>query len=141
MDNTQNTLSGKTWQGLFQAIKEKIFAGSWKKSQKVIFQCLQVEDGQQPEWLELREGGGGSCIVQLGGNLTLNFGESPNVENVSILSMILEVDVPDKYYLSAKACWGIIRRAEERQKEIPLILKIALLERIVEDWQRTQAAS
>ena len=73
--------------------------------------------------------------------MTLNFGESPNVENVSILSMILEVDVPDKYYLSAKACWDIIRRAEERQKEIPLILKIALLERIVEDWQRTQAAS
>lgn len=73
--------------------------------------------------------------------MTLNFGESPNVENVSILSMILEADVPDKYYLSAKACWGIIRRAEERQKEIPLILKIALLERIVEDWQRTQAAS
>lgn len=73
--------------------------------------------------------------------MTLNFGEPPNVENVSILSMILEADVPDKYYLSAKACWGIIRRAEERQKEIPLILKIALLERIVEDWQRTQAAS
>ena len=87
------------------------------------------------------KGAGGSCIVQLGGSLTLNFGESPNVENVSILSMILEADVPDKYYLSAKACWGIIRRAEERQKEIPLILKVALLERIVEDWQRTQAAS
>ena len=58
MENTQNTLSGKTWQGLFQAIKEKISAGSWKKSQKVIFQCLQVEDGQQPEWLELRDRGG-----------------------------------------------------------------------------------
>lgn len=89
----------------------------------------------------IKGAGGGSCIVQLGGSLTLNFGESPNVENVSILSMILEADVPDKYYLSAKACWGIIRRAEERQKEIPLILKVALLERIVEDWQRTQAAS
>lgn len=73
--------------------------------------------------------------------LDAQFWGVPNVENVSILSMILEVDVPDKYYLSAKACWGIIRRAEERQKEIPLILKIALLERIVEDWQRTQAAS
>ena len=43
--------------GLFQAIKEKIFAGSWKKSQKVIFQCLQVEDGSNSEWLELRAGG------------------------------------------------------------------------------------
>lgn len=62
----------------------------------------------------------------------------PNVENVSTLSMILEMDVPDKYFLSAKACWGIIRRAETRNKEIPIILKIALLERIAEEWQRTQ---
>lgn len=58
--------------------------------------------------------------------MTLNFGECPNVENVSTLSMILEMDVPDKYFLSAKACWGIIRRAEQRNKEIPVILKIAL---------------
>lgn len=65
-------------------------------------------------------------------------GECPNVENVSTLSMILEMDVPDKYFLSAKACWGIIRRAEQRNKEIPVILKIALLERIAEEWQRTQ---
>lgn len=66
------------------------------------------------------------------------FGECPNVENVSTLSMILEMDVPDKYFLSAKACWGIIRRAEQRNKKIPVILKIALLERIAEEWQRTQ---
>lgn len=62
----------------------------------------------------------------------LNFGEYPNVENASTLSAILEMDVPDKYFLSAKACWGIIRRAESRQKEIPIILKVALLERIAE---------
>lgn len=48
----------------------------------------------------------------------LNFGEYPNVENASTLSAILEMDVPDKYFLSAKACWGIIRRAESRQKEM-----------------------
>ncbi|MDU6921851.1 MAG: DNA cytosine methyltransferase [Roseburia hominis] len=76
--------------------------------------------------------------VPHGDCLTLNFGECPNVENVSTLSMILETDVPDKYFLSAKACWGIIRRAETRNKEIPVILKIALLERIAEEWQRTQ---
>lgn len=70
--------------------------------------------------------------------MTLNFGECPNVGNVSTLSMILETDVPDKYFLSAKACWGIIRRAEARNKEIPVILKIALLKRIAEEWQRTQ---
>lgn len=82
--------------------------------------------------------GGGTFSVPHGDYLTLNFGECPNVENVSTLSMILEMDVPDKYFLSAKACWGIIRRAEQRNKEIPVILKIALLERIAEEWQRTQ---
>lgn len=84
------------------------------------------------------EGPGGTFSVPHGDCLTLNFGECPNVENVSTLSMILEMDVPDKYFLSAKACWGIIRRAEQRNKEIPVILKIALLERIAEEWQRTQ---
>ena len=58
MENIQNTLYGKMWPGLFQAIKEKISAGSWKKSQKATFQCLKVENGQMPEWLELREQGG-----------------------------------------------------------------------------------
>ena len=60
MDNTQSTLYGKTWPGLFRVIKARISAGSWKKSQKPIFQCLKVENGQTPEWLELREQGGGS---------------------------------------------------------------------------------
>lgn len=140
MDNTQNILSGKTWPGLFQAIKERISGGSLKRSQKVIFQCLQVESGRQPEWLELGDQGG-NCILQHGEGLTLNFGESPNVERESILSMILEAETPDKYFLSAKACWGILQRAEKRQKEVPLILKIALLERIAEDWQKSQTAS
>ena len=94
-------------------------------------------NGQPPEWLEMRDQGG-TFSVPHGDCLTLNFGEYPNVENVSTLSMILEMDVPDKYFLSAKACWGIIRRAETRNKEIPVILKIALLERIAEEWQRTQ---
>jgi hypothetical protein len=35
-------------------------------------------------------------------------------------------DVPEKYYLSAKACQGILRRAKERGKELPEELRIAL---------------
>ena len=84
------------------------------------------------------ERAGGRFSAPHGGCWMLNFGEYPNVENASTLSAILEMDVPDKYFLSAKACWGIIRRAESRQKEIPIILKVALLERIAEEWQRTQ---
>ncbi len=34
--------------------------------------------------------------------------------------------VPEKYYLSPKACQGILRRASARGKELPAILKKAL---------------
>ena len=40
-------------------------------------------------------------------------GESPNAENVSTLSQILQAGAPEKYYLSPKACLGILRRAVE----------------------------
>ncbi|HBR08658.1 MAG TPA: hypothetical protein DD735_07170 [Clostridiales bacterium] len=53
-------------------------------------------------------------------------GELPNEENVSTLSQILQADVPGKYYLSPKACLGILRRASARGKELPEILKAAL---------------
>jgi hypothetical protein len=55
-----------------------------------------------------------------------SFGESPNVDVESHLSQILEVDAPKKYYLSAKACEGILRRAERRGKVLPQMLKDAL---------------
>ena len=43
------------------------------------------------------------------------------------LSDVLETtDVPARYYLSATACRGILRRAEKRGKELPLALHSAL---------------
>jgi hypothetical protein len=44
------------------------------------------------------------------------------------LSQILEANAPEKYYLSPKACAGILRRAEKRGKELPPMLKEALEE-------------
>lgn len=55
-----------------------------------------------------------------------NFGEFPNEENASTLSQILQAGVPEKYYLSPKACQGILRRASVRGKELPEVLRIAL---------------
>lgn len=62
------------------------------------------------------------------GWLTLNGGESPKDADVCSLSDILEdaPTVPLKYYLSAKACRGILRRAEKRGKELPPLLRQAL---------------
>ena len=56
-----------------------------------------------------------------------NTGESPNVAVESRLSQILEAAPLPKYCLSAKACLGILRRAERRGKDLPEKLKAALL--------------
>lgn len=61
-----------------------------------------------------------------GDALMLNTGVSPREEKESSLSQILQDDPPDKYYLTRKACLGILRRASERGKELPEKLKRAL---------------
>lgn len=61
----------------------------------------------------------------------LNIGECPSDAVESHLSWILEDNVPEKYYLSAKACQGILTRASHRGKELPEILRMALEQMIV----------
>jgi hypothetical protein len=56
-----------------------------------------------------------------------NIGESPSEDAASTLSQILQVGVPEKYYLSPKACLGILRRASVRGKELPEVLRLALM--------------
>ena len=62
----------------------------------------------------------GECMMR-------NTGESPNAAVVSRLSQILEGTPQEKYSLSAKACQGILRRAERRGKDLPETLKAVLL--------------
>ena len=57
---------------------------------------------------------------------TLNTGVSPREERESSLSQILQVNPPSKYYLTRKACLGILRRAFEREKGLPKKLQEAL---------------
>ena len=68
---------------------------------------------------------------------TRNGGEYPSVGAESTLSSILEENAPDKYYLSAKACMGILRRASERGKELPEILKEALEQQVTDRSDNT----
>jgi len=84
------------------------------------FQCLPLEDGQTLEWCEAED------VTLHGASWMPNFGESPNVARESFLSQILEDNVPQKYYLSPRACLGILRRAERRGKDLPEMLKAAL---------------
>ena len=62
-----------------------------------------------------------------GGCSTPNFSEWPNDAAVCSLWQVLETGaVPRKYFLSVKACAGILRRAERRGKALPTMLEAAL---------------
>lgn len=126
MVNIQLSLFGRTYPVLFHQQTEQILEPCLKKSQKPVFQCLQVAGGQPQEWLE------GERLTQLGECLTPNFGEYPNVERESTLSEILEDNVPEKYSLSPKACLGIIRRAKAKGRKLPENLRVALEQKIAE---------
>lgn len=83
--------------------------------------------------LDLRPGAGnmlGPCWeydpVWLGPPGTLNTSECPKDVVGSSLSRILQAIVHSKYYLSRKACLGILRRSKERGKPLPPLLELAL---------------
>jgi len=122
MERTLDTPYGRTSPEPLVATKDRILEPCLKKSQRPRFQCLNLESGQVPEWSE------GMGIVLLGESVMRNTGESPSVVRESFLSQILEVNVPEKYFLSAKATIGILRRAAKRGKELPNVLRIALEE-------------
>ena len=100
---------------------------SWRRSsalKTVPVQCLDLTPGAgnllgQSCW-ELN-------APWLGAWWTLNSGASPREEKESCLSQILEDRPRRKYYLSRKACLGILRRARERGKALPAQLQAALL--------------
>jgi hypothetical protein len=66
-------------------------------------------------------------MASLTESLTLNTSEWPSAAAVCSLSDTLETGaVPQRFFLSAKACQGILRRAEKRGKKLPSALKMAL---------------
>ena len=86
--------------------------------------CHQTEDGiLEPSSGCWGNSGMGSPIAFL----TLSTPEFHSAAVVSTLSDVLEIgDVPQRYFLSATACRGILRRAAKRGKELPAALKQAL---------------
>ena len=61
---------------------------------------------------------------------TLSCSESPNDDegySSSLSSTLLSLnEVPTRYYLSKRAASGVLRRAERRNKKMPLVLREAL---------------
>ena len=123
MANIRDTQSGKMYAGHSPPTKERISRPSSKvsaRSKDVKLMRLDLRNGTTREkfWEMISQ--------SHGGYLTLNTGESHRDENASILSQILMTDVPEKYYLSQKACQGILRRASARGKRLPEVLRKAL---------------
>ena len=85
--------------------------------------CRQMEDGTLAP---SSEGWGNSGMGSPTEFLTLNTSEFRSGAVVCSLSDILTGDVPQRYYLSARACLGILRRAEKRGKELLGQLRQAL---------------
>ena len=129
MDCIQLSLFGKTYPERSAPTEEKISEPCWKN--------LPAWNSQTFQFLDLRVGGADGAKLEQspetdglwhGDSLTLNIGESPKEESVSLLSQILEVNVPQKYYLSARACQGILTRASRRGKPLPEVLRQALMD-------------
>ena len=122
--------SGKMCQELSAATEEKISRPSSRKSSASsnrnapMCLCLKTESGVKQDAYTTNWADG----ALLGEYTTHSFGESPREENASRLSQILEECAPQRFYLSARACQGILNRAERRGKELPKELKDALIE-------------
>jgi hypothetical protein len=123
--------SGKTYPERSAATKARTSEPSSKRRQGLrtvvpLFLDLRKENGllREPSW----EMGG----PLLGEYSMPSFGESPRDVVESHLSQILEENAPPRFYLSEKACQGILRRAEKRGKELPEILRIALEQQAIQ---------
>ena len=106
-----------------------------KDFQTVLTEIARIAEPKAPDVPLPGRGGGANQDAStmrwangalLGEYTTRSFGECPSEENVSRLSQILEDCPLPKYSLSAKACQGILNRAERRGKELPPELKAAL---------------
>lgn len=123
---SQDSWFGKTCPEHSQATAEKTSELCWKKLQglqklQFLFLNLTAGNGQKAD------ASSGTDFLSHGELMTLNIGEYPNVAVESRLSLILEDNPHQKYCLSAKACRGILNRAEKRGKELPEILRDALI--------------
>lgn len=91
----------------------------WPSRKPPLFLCLK-KGGPQADASWETDG------ALLGVYSTHSFGECPKDGVESHLSQILEGNPHPKYYLSAKACQGILNRAARRGKDLPEALKKAL---------------
>lgn len=114
--------SGKMCPAFLAAPEELTFETSYVSSPEWRY-LSRAKGGKTPEWFADRT----ATTLSPGACWTLNTSEFRNAAAVSFLSDILETGVvPPQYFLSRKACLGILRRAANRGKELPPVLMHAL---------------
>ncbi len=146
LDGQVSLFGPDTWSGRMsqepcpaEPQKEKTSGSSLKKS--------PTSQMRLPAYLDLRKANGLTQVPlwEMGGALLgefsmHSFGESPGLVMTecrlnsehrrgvgeSRLSQILEVTAHPRFYLSARACQGILNRADKRGKALPEILRKAL---------------
>jgi hypothetical protein len=112
-----------TWHLSFFALLNEHGPDGWSGRTSPV-SCRRLEDGtlapSSGAWQNSGMGGPTECW-------TLNTSEFHSGAGACSLWDILEIgDVPQRFFLSAKACQGILRRAERRGKELPAPLRLAL---------------
>lgn len=149
MECIQLSLFGKTCQEpspLREEQTSKLSLKNSRKSKTPMYQYINLTSGLTQE--RLWE----TVSVSPGGYSMRSISESPsetetaalylseehrNAAEESTLSQILQETVPERFYLSATACMGILRRSENRGKELPPLLKEALQQMIEREAPHT----
>ena len=123
----QDLLSGKTFLEPSVVTKEQ--------TSNLCFRRLPISAKGTALYLWLHKDGGNPPVSSWetvgalpGESMMHNFGAWPSEEKECTLSQILDLNAPEKYCLSRKACAGILRRAEKRGKVLPDMLLDALME-------------
>ena len=141
MENTRKSPCGRTSPGRSARTKGATSTESSKNSVKSATPTLMFLDRRTVDGARL-DSTWEIITPSLGDSSTPNIGESPKDASVSSLSSILEDNVPEKYFLSVKACEGILRRSDERGKPLAELLVIALKNTIaVMRWKATRKTS
>ena len=139
MEYIQDSLFGKMFPEPSPVTKEPISRPSSKRFVKsgggttLLYLSLRKDDGSLL-------GASWETVTALPGvSSTLNITECPSDARESTLSQILILNAPEKYSLTQRACQGIINRAEKRGKELPSMLREALMERVTGSCGETSA--
>ena len=104
----QQSLFGKMSWERFHQMTGWILEPSYPLSQTPMFQCLLLEDGQEPEWCE------GERLTSAGGSWMPSIGQAPGWHDgsVSFLWQTLEDGALTKYFLSPAQCSHFLHLAE-----------------------------